>query len=693
MSYQQQLDEVQVAIAAIQPEIAKAKGKLEKAEERLEKAIVEGNPADIRADLNALLQSATAELTSLCQEEFLLMEKKRKLTPPATNNLMSTETPEMVIARLKEMIKPDVDGKENIFKLQESTEYVDLKNSVLKINIKSIDGIPDFLYSEEIYDDEKELKIEMPVDKLHGTTHKTIVLIGVSGCGKTRTCYDLCRLCWGLYFDCVQDADFNAMTSDLLRKSHNKKKEANQEAFEALSTRLIECLIAVRLLVLQTLQEGDQNLQGFDWLCIQRSRRSQSLFSAIFDKLSKLPWLVWSNIYVALEEKFDGRVIFDESQLVLDLLSSDYRSSRSGQRNINPDGSFAFPRPFFSFLSQFIIKSNLKSIWCGTQMRIRNMDLMYSAAGIKPGNIHIFTDFNFLKPTHIFNLMSKWLKVDIAKNLSLYEEISNILQGRPRFFMSFLHRLIDSSDVEGCFRRYVRDMTTNYDSSLSSTAPYFFWEERIHWTIEPINSSYSPAFEVKFVSETLIKLCLVFLFGDGSSVAYSPNFDLVSTGLVMISKDSREWWATMAEPIVLAAGLNYMADVDGQLLMKYFASQLFSAVGMLTLTPAERGHMMKLFVTLRFMQEWWLDPALNSYLPKWAQDTEIRKPDGILDCRSQDSGPNMLLQQLLSREFPCVVLPLVNAGPDLRYSVFCCCIKTTWTSNSQSTCYVTVDEC
>lgn len=399
-----------------------------------------------------------------------------------------------------------------------------------------------------------------------------------------------------------------------------------------------------------------------------------------------------SKIYAALVEKFDGRVIFDESRHMLDLLSSHYRSSRSGQRNINPDGSFAFPRPFFSFLSRFIIKSNLKSIWCGTQMRIRNMELMYSAAGIKPGDIHIFTDFNFLKPTHIFNLMSKWLKVDIAKNLSIYEEISNILQGRPRFFMSFLHSLIDSSDVENCFRRYVRDMTTKYDSSLSSAAPYFFWKDRIHWTIEPISITDSGAFEVKFVSETLIKLCHVFLFGDGSSVAYSPNFDLVSTGLVMISKDSREWWAIMAEPIVITAGLNYMADVDGQLLMKYFASQLFSAVGMLTLTPSERGHMMELVVALRFIQGWWLEPALKSYLPEWAKATEILKPVGILDCRSKDSSTNMLLQQLRSRKFPYVVLPPVNAGPDLRYSVFCCCIKTTWTSNSQTTCYVTVDE-
>ncbi|KAI3655553.1 hypothetical protein MP638_006095, partial [Amoeboaphelidium occidentale] len=74
MTDQQQLYEVEAEIAAIQPEIAMAKEKVEKAEERLEKAIADRDPADIRADLKAILQSASAELTSLRQKEAMLME-------------------------------------------------------------------------------------------------------------------------------------------------------------------------------------------------------------------------------------------------------------------------------------------------------------------------------------------------------------------------------------------------------------------------------------------------------------------------------------------------------------------------------------------------------------------------------------------------------------------------------------------
>jgi hypothetical protein len=205
-------------------------------------------------------------------------------------------------------------------------ETLNLDESILNINIKSLDGVPNLLYSEEIYNDEKEIGIEMPIDRLLKIIRKTIVLIGVSGCGKTRTCYDLCRKYWGLYFDCTADVDFNAMIANLEVIRPRIKTEEAQQVFVEESKRLVECLIATRLLVLQTLRERYPNLKFFEWLCIQRSRRSRNLFSQIFTKLSQLPWSVSSMIYDQLKKTFledGGRVIFDESQHMLELLKLD----------------------------------------------------------------------------------------------------------------------------------------------------------------------------------------------------------------------------------------------------------------------------------------------------------------------------------------------------------------------------------
>ncbi|KAK5668104.1 hypothetical protein QVD99_005144 [Batrachochytrium dendrobatidis] len=176
-------------------------------------------------------------------------------------------------------------------------------------------------------------------------------------------------------------------------------------------------------------------------------------------------------------------------------------------------------------------------------------------------------------------------------------------------------------------------------------------------------------------------------------MSYSPELDLVQTGLVMVSKVIDGWHARMTEPIVLTAGLNYFADKKTSVLMDYFANQLFSPVKAPNLSRSEWGHMMEYVIALRFIQGWWLQPELRKYLPRWAIDLNIKKPTGMVDCRTNESNVNRFLQQLDEADFPHIVFPPANAGPDLRYSVFSCNIKTTSTRSSDSAMYVGVNEC
>ena len=97
---------------------------------------------------------------------------------------------------------------------QDSMELIDT-NGILKFDISGINGKPDLLYSEEIYLTESKLKWKLPVDTLLKRNFETMVLIGVSGCGKTRTCFDYCRKKIGLYFDCTRDGDFLNLCSVL----------------------------------------------------------------------------------------------------------------------------------------------------------------------------------------------------------------------------------------------------------------------------------------------------------------------------------------------------------------------------------------------------------------------------------------------------------------------------------------------
>ncbi|EGF79398.1 hypothetical protein BATDEDRAFT_25721 [Batrachochytrium dendrobatidis JAM81] len=407
------------------------------------------------------------------------------------------------------------------------------------------------------------------------------------------------------------------MIDKLAQLAPAKKTDKNQAVFEYQSKRLIQCLISARIFVLKTLCETNPDLKPFTCRTIVQ------------------------------------------------------------QQSINTAGEFDFPRSLFSFLTRTIIQDDFKNIWCGTQMRICIMDLTYSAAGLKPDNMLIFTDFNYLKSSDIFKLLSMCQRILTFKKFhSLFKVVQD--------FLFHFNKLIDSTDINDCYRGYIKEMMTKSGMYSPHSSFYCFWKDRIDRVIESIEKANSCPVKIKSVSEILVKLCISFLFGDGSSMSYSPELDLVQTGLVMVSKVIDGWHARMTEPIVLTAGLNYFADKKTSVLMDYFANQLFSPVKAPNLSRSERGHMMEYVIALRFIQGWWLQPELRKYLPRWAIDLNIKKPTGMVDCRTNESNVNRFVQQLRRTNFPHIVFPPANAGPDLRYSVFSCNIKTTSTRSSDS---------
>ncbi|KAJ8322547.1 hypothetical protein O5D80_008654 [Batrachochytrium dendrobatidis] len=217
------------------------------------------------------------------------------------------------------------------------------------------------------------------------------------------------------------------MIDKLAQFAPAKKTDKSRSVFEYQSKRLIQCLISARIFVLKTLRGSNPDLKPFTWLCIQTSIQTGVLFCRVFDHLSKLSWSAFGKVYQQLKSWFlkDGRVIFDESQHMLNLLKLGYRSTKPHQQSTTA-GQFDFPRSLFSFLTRTIIQDDFKNIWCGTQMRICIMDLIYSAAGLKPDNMLIFTDFNYLKSSDIFKLLLMCQRIlTFKKSHSLFKEMTS----------------------------------------------------------------------------------------------------------------------------------------------------------------------------------------------------------------------------------------------------------------------------
>ena len=390
-----------------------------------------------------------------------------------------------------------LEDKRNVFKAQDSLTKLGPDNQILKFSVScDVVGEPDLLYSEEVYSSAKDLGIPMPVDHLLANDFNSLVMIGVSGCGKTRACIDYCREKWGIYFDCTADKDFDSMVSSLVGKSPKLKTNASQEVFELLSTRFMKDLLSARLIVLRVLRNKSPEFTKFDWFCTQRSRRTRELFKDIFEKICTLNDDISRSLFGTLtkanlgDETFsrDGCIIYDEAQHMLKLLPGSFRSTKDGCQRILPNGSFEHERSYFSFLARFTIMSDIRTILCGTQMRIKNIELINSGGGEKKSEFTLFTNFTYLTPTFIAQLAYKWINFDFNSNPHLLGQLTYFLQGRARLFSRFVHRLIKNSDIETTLNAYIRDMTTDYDQGKDDSAFYYFWKQRLGDTIQPLAS-------------------------------------------------------------------------------------------------------------------------------------------------------------------------------------------------------------
>lgn len=456
-------------------------------------------------------------------------------------------------------------------------------------------------------------------------------------------------------------------------------------------------MLLSRMIVFIQLKEQITTLSPFDWLCYQRSRRTQKHFEAIFGKLEDLHSQFVDALFKKLEQVLRTFIlIFDESQQLLQKLVGDYHSAPPYD-GIS-DNKFLYPRTLFSFIARFIVDYN--SIWCGTHMRIRNMELFASAAGGKPDEVLVFTDFNYFTPVHIAYLLKKFLTCTI-ENSPLFVEMCHYLQGRPRFISQYLINLVSSS-VKTCDDIMKISETTfkDYrDSLISSQSSYFgslhtFWKDRYSAVIGSFSADKTSEQHV-VVSDLLLKCCTSSMFSDPPGhIEFDPETaDMVSTGLVMISQDAQKYRCYMAEPMALRAGLNYFKAQGPNVIMGYFSTKLFTSVtNPLNPSAQERGNLMELAIAVRFLQHWWAEPWCKQYLPAFTSSTLA--PLGVIDCRNaKDKILNYFLNSLEVPTFPSLILPQTKAAPDISYSVFKCYVKTTWSPNSKSSMYVDSESC
>ena len=318
----------------------------------------------------------------------------------------------------------------------------------------SVVGISPCLVSDRIMEDVRMIdpKMLVPVDQVEVLLEsgRCVALIGVSGCGKTRTCFDLCRSgrWYGLYFDWSSHMDLAYFKKEL-EWITTKYRIQDYDKFVERSETVIKKILICRLLVLQLLifKNGGTYSQKQFLLLQQWATTRENLFVLIarvltrnqethdIDAINQLyrDLLAWSRMHKIC-------CIFDEAQVMFTCQKDCYSSCTNKSKA--EDGAFVEPRSFLILTALFVLREKIRTVWSGTHLRLGDVSRLASAAGDKPEQSpRVFKDFNFLTPHVIKQLLDKWLRTDSEP---LKMSISRKLAGRPRFLCSFIEKMHDS---------------------------------------------------------------------------------------------------------------------------------------------------------------------------------------------------------------------------------------------------------
>ncbi|CAG8768406.1 12967_t:CDS:1, partial [Rhizophagus irregularis] len=276
-----------------------------------------------------------------------------------------------------------------------------------------------------------------------------LVLLGTSGCGKTRTCYELLCENWGLYF--VGARKGNGGSGDIEEIENylwkNSKITENFEDNRRHADHVVRCLVLSRLLILDECIKSSSTFNPQRWLLLQTC---QKIFGSLYnyaDYLFKvLTFMLTDCTQVSLEiidtiyDKISGSsifpIIFDETQSLQMVLNGKFRSRYDPNEKrslISPViQTFKRPTPLFS---------GHCAVACGTGLGLLSLGETLGSLGIAKPDLDIdkFTGFGRWRDiAHVKEYVSR----QIVLTDNEYDRIYKLFRGRFRPIITIVEDVI-----------------------------------------------------------------------------------------------------------------------------------------------------------------------------------------------------------------------------------------------------------
>eukprot|EP00742_Colponemidia_sp_Colp-10_P010403 GILJ01011421.1.p1 GENE.GILJ01011421.1~~GILJ01011421.1.p1 ORF type:complete len:775 (-),score=46.62 GILJ01011421.1:179-2503(-) len=541
------------------------------------------------------------------------------------------------------------------------------------------------------------------------------LMFGVSGCGKTRTIFELLSTRFGLYFD----LDPNRAGSDIQELHRILLSLVPEQLTSGMADHAARCLLLGRVLVLYELTSSRSGKFTPDaWLKMQLladtipidfsdSPLQKDPFGLLFERLysftaERVADMLSETLDLIVKgnDKRDSNlyVFIDEAQVWCHLLPNAFISETSGEKR-------AFIARFMSVICSY---KDLSVFFAGTALRLNAALKLLTSHVAKQGgtnsvNKFLFTSFDRMKNYESVKryLQSVFGKTNIThffgtgRECSVVVELINRLAGRPRFLAFYVSELCMStastSDVRQTLLHTLNTVEETLFGSPFNPSSLAYWLEELQRNRRPTSiytipiqiassssssstsssssSSASPEpyrYDVIFVLE---QLRAAYLLTGGMATFPSHHVEcFVDYGICYLDVRGDELCAYVCEPLVVKAINAFFAKHKPVLF-----ENLLSYPGM---TASARGLLIeqhfpeaifKQFGSRPFSQHALFQPPhFSDKLPDWFLSYRLR---GNTPSCSMGSGLAKLLSDSHQNGTGRVqfLLPDQNAGPDLVF--------------------------
>jgi hypothetical protein len=243
-----------------------------------------------------------------------------------------------------------------------------------------------------------------------------VVLLGVSGAGKTRTAYDVAKSRYTVYFEASTNHSkdlsraITEMTTAKLRiplPEDILQIAESQDVFEQACAQIATRLMLARVLTLLLLHLSGKATSPTDWLLAQLNGGGEVSLEVFNTLVDLIPTDFYSStldasLKICKTLGFRLTVITDEAHLLLHELPRAFRrpsyKTRPGTDTYSPHKGVKTTqcRAFLSFWIVLLRTWPLLPLVCGTALQLRDLELIRSAVGRTDKVPIVVKDFPYL---------------------------------------------------------------------------------------------------------------------------------------------------------------------------------------------------------------------------------------------------------------------------------------------------------